>query len=273
MSGKGKGKKITCSINTETLENLTKGLENLRNQTEVAEPSSPEKLSDTNPKDLNSVLNALLEAVNVISHQISDIKKKVHGSDEKRLCDELTFHKAEIDEIKQRSLKGNLILSNGSHQEVSLIKSDKELGKNKDALLKHVTDLLCQKYKVIVPAEDVQACHRLPNGKVILRIWNRKPGSAWEGLISAIKTGGDRKLDFYANFQLTSQRSSLLFQLRNLYREKKISKVFTDENGHISFKVNSESSKVRVTYVKTDGQDNNRKNLEFSEICRQINHA
>jgi len=59
MSRKGKGKKITCSINTETLENLTKGLENLRNQTEVAEPSSPEKLSDTNPKDLNSVLNAL----------------------------------------------------------------------------------------------------------------------------------------------------------------------------------------------------------------------
>ena len=56
----------------------------------------------------------------------------------------------------------------------------------------------------------------------------------------------------YANFQLTRKRSTLLFHLRVLKREKKIAKFYSDENGNISLRVEEKGPKVKLTMVPVD---------------------
>ena len=136
----------------------------------------------------------------------------------------------ELDEMQQRFLKGNLVLTsrdipaNPSRRTPavkSVLRSDEELGDM--SLLDHVLDLIQDKYHVAVPQGDVQACHRLPHGAVILRIWNRRPGSAWSKLSQAIKSRPvNPALNFYANFHLTSRRQNLTFLARNLKRNQRI---------------------------------------------------
>ena len=162
----------------------------------------------------------------------------------------------ELDEMQQRSLKGNLMLtsrdiaanpSRGNPAVKSVLRSDEELGDT--PLLDHVLDLVKDKYKVSVPQADVQACHRLPHGAVILRIWNRRPGSAWSKLSQAIKSKPvNPKLNFYANFHLTSRRRNLTFLVRQLKRTERISQYYTDENGSISIKVKETDRKQMITF-------------------------
>lgn len=162
----------------------------------------------------------------------------------------------ELDEMQQRSLKGNLVLtsrdipanpSRGTPVVKSVLRSDEELGDM--SLLDHVLDLIQDKYHVTVPQGDVQACHRLPHGAVILRIWNRRPGSAWSKLCQAIKSRPvNPALNFYANFHLTSRRQNLTFLVRNLKKNKRISQYYTDENGAISIKVKETDRKRQITF-------------------------
>ena len=43
-----------------------------------------------------------------------------------------------------------------------------------------------KKNNVVIPIADLQACHRLKkNNNIILKIWNRAPGSAWWSFIDA----------------------------------------------------------------------------------------
>ena len=136
----------------------------------------------------------------------------------------------EVDDVRQRSLKGNLFLTSrnitaeprlGKRAVKSVIKSDEELGDQ--SLTSHVIDLLDQKYKVRIPESDIQACHRLPHNAVILRVWNRKAGSAWSKLVSAIKSKPvNTTLNFFANFHLTSRRMKVSFFVRKLKQDKKI---------------------------------------------------
>lgn len=162
----------------------------------------------------------------------------------------------ELDEMQQRSLKGNLVLTsrdipaNPSRRTPavkSVLRSDEELGDR--SLLDHVLDLVKDKYQVTVPHSDVQACHRLPHGAVILRIWNRRPGSAWAKLSQAIKSKpSNPNLNFYANFHLTSRRQNLTFLVRNMKRNQQISRFYTDENGAISIKVKETDRKHVITF-------------------------
>ena len=103
--------------------------------------------------------------------------------------------KDELDETRQRNLKGNLIISSSSYgNSKSLIKTDEQLKSEGTSLHGHVLDLVKQKFGVTIPRGDVQACHRLKNeNNVILRIWNRSPDAAWWKLVTAIRTGVNPK--------------------------------------------------------------------------------
>ena len=72
----------------------------------------------------------------------------------------------------------------------SLILDDDKLKEQNKSLLDHVTELIYEHYEVQVPHGDVEACHRLKKGGVLIRFWNRKIGSAYQDLVSAIKSGG-----------------------------------------------------------------------------------
>jgi len=45
------------------------------------------------------------------------------------------------------------------------------------------------KFRAVLPAEDITACHHLPKGGVVLRIHNRKKVSTWESIIQRMKEG------------------------------------------------------------------------------------
>ena len=173
----------------------------------------------------------------------------------------------EIDEVKQRSMKGNLILSSPSGQQgkSSIIKPLDQLNKESSTVTKHVTDLLKLKYNVDIPANDIQACHHLPNKSIVVKIWNRAPGSAWNRLVEEVKKGGKKEINVYANFQLTNKRNNIMYHLRTLKKEGKINKLYSNENGQISFKVKEQSSKVKVTYFSVNKLDLP-KTLTISEI-------
>ena len=158
----------------------------------------------------------------------------------------------EIDECRQRSLKGNFIISSvadNAKRRVSLIKSDQQLREDGESLTEHIIDLAKRKYDVSISGEDIQACHRLPNNQVILRLWKRTSNSSWSRLAGGIKSGMNSGFNVYFNFQLTKRRINLMYELRQLRRGNRIRKFLTDENGQISIVIKEGGSKHRLTYL------------------------
>ena len=232
------------------------------------------------PTDINAVLQQLWLAVTDIANSVNELKEQVEksvGENEVRdQNNEVTKNMQklvreqgdELDECRQRSMKGNLILTSPTiiaSNKVSLFKSDEKLREDEESLTQHVLGLIQKKYEVTVPEGDVQALHRLPNGSVIVRLWNRRPGSAWCHILDGIKSGKNKDLNFYANFHLTRKRNGILYEIRQLKKAGKISKFFTDENGQISFKVGDNGAKIKVTYVSKK-KDEAPKTLTKEEI-------
>lgn len=88
----------------------------------------------------------------------------------------------------------------------------------------------------------------LPHNKsVLISVWNRKEGSAWSRINEGIKSGVNPDLNVYCNYQLTNRRSGLLFEARQLKRDKKISN-YTDENGQIQIRKIIGGRKFKLTF-------------------------
>ena len=143
--------------------------------------------------------------------------------------------------------------------------------------MEHALGLIRKKFAVEVPQEDLATVHYLPRG-IIVRFNNLRPGSAWDKLCHAIKSGnkeGNQDMPLYANFQLTRKRSTLLYQLRVLKREKHIAKFYSDENGNISLRVEEKGPKVKLTMVPVDKSTPDSPRRTYSqreEILELINH-
>ena len=134
---------------------------------------------------------------------------------------------------------------------MSLIKNDKQLAEDKQDITAHVIELVKEKFNVTLEAKDILACHQLPKDAIILKIWNRKAGSAWRQIVDGIKTGKNMGFNIFFNFQLTKRRSKLLYKIRQLKKSGKISKFYTDENGMLTVMVKNKEDggeKVKVTY-------------------------
>ena len=163
----------------------------------------------------------------------------------------------ELDEARQRNLKGNLILTSsakGGH--TCVIKDDVTLQRENTRLLDHAIELVKEKYGVVVPEDDVVACHRLKNS-VLLKIWRRTEDSAWSKLMPLIKSKPVNDFNLYANFQMTPRRGALMYQIRqqrdNFKQKGQPFKLFSDENGSISVQFFSQDVKVKLTYNRAKG--------------------
>ena len=120
----------------------------------------------------------------------------------------------ELDDSRQQSLRGNFVItSKAIGDKVCLIKNDDQLTGG-ETLLGHVTSLVQSKLGVDLPEGDVSSCQRLQNGSVVLRVWNRKLGSAYEKMVEAIKSGKNNDINVFFNFQLTRRRNNLLYKVR-----------------------------------------------------------
>lgn len=263
MAGKGNRKKktvssselndsVSCIVDKCTVDTLWSSLNHLR--TSLGLQVDYQEDQDGENQNLNGVITKLISAVQSITINMD----RMRAIQEKQ---EILIRQQgdEIDEIRQRGLKGSIIVSslpNPTKGTVSLIKSDDQLRREKMTMHEHVISLIKDKYDVNLPESDIQACHRLPKGTVLLKIWNRKEGSAWESLVNKIKSPENSAFNVYFNFQLTNTRSGLLYECRMLKKSDKIEKFFSDENGQIKLKIKPESNdKVRITYVSKSPGD------------------
>ena len=114
-------------------------------------------------------------------------------------------------------------------------------------MIDHFSDIINKKYKVKVPRGDVQACHRLPSGSIIIKIWRRTNGSPWQNLINSIRTGGDKNINCYLNFHLTKTQNNFLHKVRQLKKKNIITTFSSDENGSIYIQKKEDDKKMRIT--------------------------
>ena len=275
------------AVDPEIVDTLLSVLQKLKGTESSAVNSKPKKgkagkaapaKAGVDTTDINSCLQQLYVVLTEIASSVQDLKEQVEksagaGEIEDSKTKKLVREQGdELDECRQRSMKGNLILTSPSipaSNKVCLIKTDDKLREDEESLSHHVLGLIQKKYAVTVPEEDVQALHRLPNGSVIVRFWNRRPGSAWCKIVDGIKSGKNKDLNFYANFHLTRKRNGILYEVCQLKKAGKISKFFTDENGQISVKIGENGTKIKVTYVAKN-KDEAPKTLTKEEILELL---
>lgn len=248
-------------ISDSSLELLRKTLEEHK-----AGDEGEQNSLQIDPTDGGNIIAHLVNALFYVTQEVQRLKGSSHNplvqqemqaaptAPVSDLKDRLRLAEDEVDEGRQRQLKGNLILSSNKKGQLSLIKTSQEL--QGQSLIDHINELLVKKYGVSVPEADIQACHHLPNGDVVLRIWRRTEGSAWTRLVAAIRTKPLSDINFWANFHLTGRRNEILYQLRQLKKEEKEGrsfKYFTDENGVISIKFSDSDVKYKLTFHRQRG--------------------
>ena len=99
--------------------------------------------------------------------------------------------------------------------------------------------------------EDLTSCHHTNTG-LVFRMRDLKPGSAFDRVVTAIKSGQGKDVkDIYIHFALTHRRSALLYEIRMLKKAQnsKLTKFYTDFDGSISVVAGREGKKERVTSV------------------------
>ena len=93
-----------------------------------------------------------------MTERVTEIQSKLgdHNQIKQLFSEDIRSHTDEIDELRQRQLKGNLIISsspNGS--KACLIKTKEKLLEENQSLTDHVLTLIETKFEVKVPIPDV----------------------------------------------------------------------------------------------------------------------
>ena len=221
-------------------------------------------------------LSKLVEEKEKIGEQWQDTKGVKGVKEEmKKMKKEQRNLEDSVDAVKQRNLKGNIIInshSNETKKVESLLLDDDNLEEKKMSVLDHVSDLIQEHYEVTIPASDVAACHRLKKGGVLIRFWNRKNGSAYQKLVSAIKCGGkfgkERKEgrvsrtsfnkkppNMFCCFHLTKKRADIIKHLKALKKAGKIWSFQSNQNGMIYMKATETGPKTALTKDWDDGSE------------------
>ena len=93
-------------------------------------------------------------------------------------------------------------------------------------------------------------------------------------MVQSIKAKGSNKKGeaIYANFALTDRRNSLLYTLRDAWRNKKISKYFVDYDGAMSIVPLNSSRKIKLTSVTTKDTGYTLWTMSQEELEYQISH-
>ena len=84
----------------------------------------------------------------------------------------------------------------------------------------------------------------------MLKIWNRKPFSAWELLTKAMLSGKEvSRLNIFVNFMLTAKRTEMSKMERQAKKDNLIQKYSVDQNGKIYIIKNGDNSYEEVKSI------------------------
>ena len=124
-------------------------------------------------------------------------------------------------ETKQRSVKGNFILSGDLIPQYSL---------NED-LYRLLFPIIYQKYGICIYLSELKALHRLPNNKVIFTLLTRLPGQNFDNLMRAVNGNPTPHLKLFLSSQLMPPYSELYYIARRLKHHQISNRYRLDENG------------------------------------------
>ena len=247
-----------------SLELLTMELEKINNTLWNPKGGKGAKLKEVKELEVHDLTKIALNSVKTVLEEDEESRKTLMEDNLKRM--ETLEQKAEQLEEKmrnledmsdhhhQRSLKGKLFIT--STKVNSLVQSEKELEGAGMSVERHVEDLVERKLGVKVRKEDIKSCHHTRTG-LIVRLWDFKAGSVYDQIVSAIKSGKGRQMkDIFINFALANRRASLLYEVRQLVKNKCLEKFFVDSDGSISVLPMGSganwaaASKVKLTSVR-----------------------
>jgi len=157
----------------------------------------------------------------------------------------------EVDETRQRGMKGNIVISCPPrvNQPNPAIPQDVEVDgvRRKESMVEVCLRLQKSTSGATIPKEDVVACHRLPENQHtwIVRVGNLSPGSGWEALAAGMLTGKQHgggganngwfeNNGVYLRFQLTEARAKVHTQVRLARKAGLLHKFSTNQNGRIT---------------------------------------
>ena len=178
----------------------------------------------------------------------------------KDLQNEIRELTKEIDETRQRGIKGNLIISSPENGNGGTLANHITVDGKRESDTDMVIRLIKQKTGVAVNKTDVIACHPMgkkkENHSFIIRLASRQEGSSWHIITEGMRTGknSDTKQNFtkdniYINYQLTDKRAKLAMAVRKARTDKHIHKYYITQNGVIKVRktADREDSYVEVT--------------------------
>ena len=208
-------------------------------------------LTPAGKKTTDSVASAL-ESLKTCVEDLAKLVQKDHEghADHVKTVRE---HEDEIDHLKQKSLKGKIIITSKVVEGEGRIKTADQIEREGGTLAEHVTKLVKHKYNIDITEDDIASCFHLPKGGIMVTFWKKWKNSPFMNLVSAIKSPMNSHMPLYFNFMLTKRRSKLVFHIRKLKQDKKIYKFYSDEEGTITIKVKPGEKNMKVTDISTEG--------------------
>ena len=197
-------------------------------------------------EELADQINEEIDAMtNHANNEVASLIKEQSDKHAKEIKNKIEYLENQCDEARQREMKGTLIVSSpgrGKRTEavIKTVSWDNNNTWGPEAELDMVLRMVYEKTGVGIPHRDVAACHRVgkwENHSFVLKIWNRKPFSAWEMLTEAMLTGKHfSRQNIFINFMLTPKRTEISKQVRKAKIDQQIQKYSVDQNGKIFVK-------------------------------------
>ena len=216
----------------------------LTDLTEVTSGLAGKLSCNTLSDSLKKLQTTVGDLAKIVKEQLEEKKDKDNLEDRTRVTED------ELDDYKQKSLRGKFVITSTKDKESPMKTKEQLAGEGGDAALPaHIILLAKDKYNVTVSEDDISSCHYLPMGGIFFSLWNHRPGSVCSKLTKNIKTVTEqnRGVNVFINFMLTKRRSGLLYEVRQLKKNGKVARYYSDEEGTISIKVKDEDSSVKLT--------------------------
>ena len=246
-------------------EELIKAMNALKEACASIHPEFGENPHGEKPVGLGKQKNAVYDvmkgvyaAMEGISNYLANIGFKMEekvmkieeetGARIEKLEEEVRDLASDKDVLAQKRKSGTIILQSNKKGKNPLVKPEKEV--KEEDLAQYACFLVKEKTGVTINADDLSKFHYVPGGGLKVRFKEVKRGSKFQEVVAAIKkpTTAQKEMNLFANFELTRQRSNLLYEVRKAKRESRLAKYFVDYDGNIEVQLNLEDKeRVRLT--------------------------
>ena len=262
--------------NVETLAQVANTIEDFQSTLTAAEEENKNLTVAKASNIFKSLIPQLKELSNVVgtlSKIVKDVCTNACKNTEEALS-QTKINRDSVDDTDQRNMIGSLILN------IPDSKLKKDLGVDDERAFEEINEdvlvqALSERYRVDISPKDLRYVKRISkSGSIRIQFDDTKPSSKYRALVNSIKSKGSNKKgeSLYANFALTNRRNSLLYTLREAWRNKKIEKYFVDYDGSISVVPLHSSRKIRITSVSTKESNYTLWTMSQSELNYQITH-